>query len=132
MPEAKEPDRSGSDARDPAVFGDHGQRERLPPDRPGLSDPRQEAQVFRAATEGDVLAVVRRRVGITFTRRQRLDCASERGTGFQDGDLVPRFGEVERRGETGEAAADHDGFHSAATARSFPTVESCGRCEKTS
>ena len=81
-----------------------------------------------------MLAVVRRRVGVVLPRRQRLNGAAERRAGLQDGDVVAGFGEIERRGEPGEPAADDHRslLHSAATARSLPTAESCGRREKTS
>ena len=79
-----------------------------------------------------MLAVVGRRLRVALPRGQRLHGAPQRGAGLQYGDVVPRVGQLERRGEPGEAPADHRRLHSAATARSLPTAESCGRCEKTS
>jgi hypothetical protein len=132
VPVAKEPERPGSDPRHAAVLGDHGQGERLTAHRPRLTDPCEEAEVLDAAAESDVLAVVGRRVGVALALRQGLHGASERRPGLEDGDVVARVGQLERRGEPREAAADHDGSHSAATARTLPTAESCGRRVKTS
>ena len=97
-----------------------------------LPDPREEAEVLGAAPERDVLAVVRRRVGVALARGQRLHRAPERRARLEDGDVVARVGQVERGGEPGQAAADDDSLHSAATARTLPTAESRGRCENTS
>ncbi len=79
-----------------------------------------------------MLAVVRRRVGVALAGGERLHRAPERRARLDDGDLVARVGQVERRGEPGQATADDHSLHRAATARTLPTAESRGRCENTS
>ena len=131
VPVAEKPERSRRDEGDAAVLGDDRQRERLathrPPDRSGRG-----SSGTRCSSRGRCAGRCPAGAPGRPPRGQRLHGAAERGTGLQNGHVVPRIGQLERGGEPGEAPADHRRLHSAATARSLPTAESCGRCEKTS
>ena len=132
MAVAQEPEGARRDAGDAPVLGDYRERERLPPDRPGLAHALEEAEVLGAAAERDVLAVVGRRIRVALAHRQGLHRAAEGRPRLEDGDVVAGFGEVERGREAGKASAHDDSFHRAATARTLPTAESRGRLVKTS
>ena len=73
-------------------------------------------EVLRAAAERDVLAVVGRRRRVALALGQRLHRAAERRPRLEEGHLVAGVGEVERRGEPGQAAADDHGPHAASRA----------------
>ena len=88
------------------VLVDHGQRERLAPERLALADPLDEAPVLREATERDVLAVVGRRRRVALALGQRLDGAPERRSRLVEDDLVAGVRQFQRRGQAGEPAAD--------------------------
>ena len=106
---------------------DHRQPEPRPQIRTALADALEKAEVLGEAAERDVLAVVRRRLGIAVTRRERLHRAAERRTRLVEDDLRARVHELERRGEPREAAADDCDLHRKtprATTASFAGVES--------
>jgi len=102
-----------ADLRGAAAFVDHSQLERYPLDLVSAADPLEERQIVREAAERDVLAVVGRRLGIALPLGQRLHLAAEGRPGLEQRHVVAGVGELERRSESGEAAADHDCFHSA-------------------
>jgi hypothetical protein len=115
-------DRGGS-----PMLVDHAQPERTPGDVTGAADPLEEKQVLGEAAERDVLAVVRRRLGIAPAARQRLNPAAQRRPRLEQGHLVAGVDELERRREPGEAAPDDRRLHRASaapTTRSFVTGDS--------
>ena len=73
-----------------------------------------------------MLAVVGRRRRVSFALGQGLDRAAERWASLEEGHVVARVDQVERGGEPGQPAADHDRLHSAATAFAFSSAESRG------
>ena len=99
-----------------------------------LADPVEEGEVFREAAERDVLAVVGRRRWVAVPLGQRLHGAAERRARLVERDAVARVRELERRRETGEAAADDGRSHQrpCPTIRSFVSADRCGGPTKTS
>jgi len=135
MPVAKQRAETVGDVRRSAPLVDHGQLEGHSLDIPGAADPLEEIQIVREAAERDVLAVVRRGLGVALPLGQGLHLAPERRPGFEERDVMPRVDKLERRREAGQAAADHRRPHlasAAPTTRSFATGESLGAPPKTS
>ena len=81
----------------------HGQREPRAQVRAALADALEEAEVLGEAAERDVLAVVRRRLGIAVALRQRLHRAAERRPRLVQRHVCARVHEVERGGEARRA-----------------------------
>ncbi len=132
VPVAEQRERAGGDPGDAPVLGDHRQRQALAPVGGAAPDALQEREVLGAAAQRDVLAVVGRRIGVALALGQRLHGAAERRPRLEQRHLMSAVCELERGGEPGKAAADDDRPHRAATARTLPTAESCGRRENTS
>jgi len=100
-----------ADLRCAATLVDHGQLERQPPDVVAAPDPLEELQILGEAAERDVLAVVRRRLGITLPLRQRLHLAAKSRPGLEQGHVMAGVDELQRRREPGQAAPNHDCLH---------------------
>ncbi len=114
------------DRRDGAVLRDDRQREPLPQHGSAFAHPVEEAQVLREAAERDVLAVVRRRLGIAVARGQRLHRSAERRPRFVERHVDVRVHEIERSREAREPAADDCHLHRTsprATTASFAGVD---------
>ena len=107
VPVAQQGGAGALDLGHPPVLVDHGQLERLAPDRAALADPREEAQVLGETAERDVLPVVGRRLGIALAPRQGLDRASERRPRLVQRHLVARVDQLESRAQAGEPSS-HD------------------------
>ena len=111
MPVGEERGERRTDLGDGAILGEHRQGESLPDVGPGFADPVEKAEVLREAAERDVLAVVGRRIRIALALRQRLYRATERRTSLVERHVDACVDEVERRGETGQSAADNGSPH---------------------
>lgn len=84
-------------------------------------DPVEEPAVGGAATQVHMLAVVDGQ----FAALEGEGEAAQPGPAFEEGDADARVGEGERRGDAGEAAADHDG---AACRALGGALSRCGAC----
>ncbi len=135
MPVPEQRQQARPDLRNVPALVDHRQPEPRAEVRASLPDPVEEAEVLGEAAERDVLAVVRRRLGIAVARGQRLDGPAERRPRLVEDDLLPRVDELERCSEPRQPAAhDRDSHRSSpfATTASFCGAESRVLPEKTS
>ena len=131
---AREQDRPGRDLGPAPALVYDGKAKAQTAYRPRLADPLEEREVLGEAAEGDVLPVVGRRRRIAVALGKRLHGAAERRPGFQQGDVVPRVQQLERRRAAREAAADDHRLHRrspAPTIRSFVSADRCGGPSKT-
>jgi hypothetical protein len=126
---------TGADRRGAAALVNDRQAQRLAPKPCFFANPADEPPIRMEAAERDVLAVVRRRIGIALSLGQRLHRAAERGPGLVHRHLVTRVDEVERGGESGEPATHHRNLHLRSpvpTILIFVSVDSRGGPSKTS
>src|SRR4051812_3770020 len=95
-----------ADRRHASALVDHRQSQLLAPDRFALPDSPEEALPLGEAAEADVLAVVRRRWRVSFSRGERLHRAAEGRPRLVENDLVAPVDQLEGGGEARETAAD--------------------------
>jgi hypothetical protein len=132
---AREQDRTGRDVRPAAVLVHDRKAQAHAANGARLTDPLEESEVLREATERDVLSVVGRRRWIAVALRQRLHGAAERRPRFQQSDLVSRVQQLERGRAAREAAAHDRRLHRRSpspTIRSFVSADRCGGPSNTS